>query len=124
MAKTGEIIRLLRIKRGLSQARLAELMGLRRSAIGNYERGFREPDLDTVDAFADFFDVSVDDLLGREDAEPDKNEPKPPKTTEARIISAGVDKMSPEERKRILQIFELLFEQDKDKFTGGDDDDS
>lgn len=67
MAKIGEKIRVLRIKRGYSQAQLAELMGLKRSAISNYEQGIREPDLDTVEAFADFFDVSVADLLGRDD---------------------------------------------------------
>ena len=67
MAKIGEKIRDLRIKRGYSQAQLAELMGMKRSAISNYEQGIREPDLDTVEAFADFFDVSVADLLGRDD---------------------------------------------------------
>ena len=67
MAKFGEIIRVMRIKRGYSQAKLAQKMGIGRSAIANYECGLREPDLDTVEAFADFFDVSMDDLLGRED---------------------------------------------------------
>lgn len=67
MARIGEIIRVLRIKRGYSQAQLADLMGLKRSAISNYEQGIREPDLDIVEAFADFFDVSVSDLLGRQD---------------------------------------------------------
>ena len=67
MSKIGETIRVLRIKRGYSQAQLAELMGLKRSAISNYEQGIREPDLDTVEAFADFFDVSVADLMGRDE---------------------------------------------------------
>ena len=65
MAKIGEKIRVLRIKRGYSQAQLADLMGLKRSAISNYEQGIREPDLDTIEAFADFFDVSIGDLIGR-----------------------------------------------------------
>ena len=71
MARIGEIIRVLRIKRGYSQAQLAEMMGLKRSAISNYEQGIREPDLDTVEAFADFFDVSVADLIGRDETIPD-----------------------------------------------------
>lgn len=66
MARIGEIIRVLRIKRGLSQTQLADAMGLKRSAIGNYELGLREPDIDTIEAFADFFDVSVSDLIGRD----------------------------------------------------------
>lgn len=67
MSNVGDVIRVLRKKRGYSQAQLADAMGLRRSAIGNYERGIREPDLDTIEAFADFFDVSVSDLMGREE---------------------------------------------------------
>ncbi len=67
MAKVGEVIRVLRIKRGLSQSQLADAMNLKRSAIGNYERGVREPDLDTIEAFADYFDVSIADIMGRDE---------------------------------------------------------
>ena len=67
MSKVGDRIRVLRIKRGLSQTQLADAMGLKRSAIGNYELGIREPDLDTIEAFADFFDTSIADLMGREE---------------------------------------------------------
>lgn len=67
MARVGEIIRVLRIKRGLSQSQLAAEMNLKRSAIGNYEQGIREPDLDTIEALADYFDVSVADLMGRKE---------------------------------------------------------
>lgn len=67
MSKVGDRIRVLRIKRGLSQSQLADIMGLKRSAIGNYELGIREPDLDTIEAFADFFDTSIADLMGREE---------------------------------------------------------
>lgn len=70
MAKIGEIMRVLRIKRGISQAELAGELGLKRSAIGNYELGLREPDLDTIEAIADFFDVSIADLMGREESQP------------------------------------------------------
>ena len=69
MARIGEIIRVLRIKRGYSQSQLADMLGLKRSAIGNYEQGIREPDLDTVEALADLFDVSVADLMGRNERE-------------------------------------------------------
>lgn len=69
MSKVGDRIRVLRIKRGLSQSRLADAVGLKRSAIGNYERGIRVPDLDTIEAFADYFDVSIADITGREETE-------------------------------------------------------
>lgn len=72
MSKVGDRIHVLRIKRGLSQAQLADMVNLKRSAIGNYERGIREPDLDTIEALADFFDVSIADLMGREEADTDR----------------------------------------------------
>ena len=67
MARVGERIRVLRIKRGLSQSQLADDVGISRSRLGNYEQGIREPDYDTIELFADYFDVSVDDLMGRND---------------------------------------------------------
>ena len=69
MTMIGEKIRVLRIKRGYSQAQLADIMNLKRSAISNYEQGIREPDLDTVEAFADFFQVSIADLIGRDETD-------------------------------------------------------
>ena len=86
MSNVGDVIRVLRIKRGYSQAQLADAMGLKRSAIGNYERGIREPDLDTIEAFADFFDVSVSDMMGRE--EPNYRHGIVLTTGESRLLAA------------------------------------
>lgn len=54
----------LRKRHGLSQAALAEKIGISQSALGNYERGTRAPDKDVIVALARFFDVSCDFLLG------------------------------------------------------------
>lgn len=63
MSNIGEIIKTMRLSRGMSQAELAAMVGLRRSAIGNYENGIREPDLDILEALADAFNVSLADLM-------------------------------------------------------------
>ncbi len=55
----------LRERRQISQKTLGELCGLSKNMIARYERGQREPSVETLVAIADFFDVSVDDLLGR-----------------------------------------------------------
>ena len=68
MSKLSERLTGLRKQAWLSQQELAERMGLTRSAIGMYETGRREPDLDTLKAFADFFGVDLDTLTGREPA--------------------------------------------------------
>lgn len=57
----------LRSARGLTQQQLADLTGLTRGRLNNYEQGTREPDLVTLQSLADFFDVTTDYLLGRSD---------------------------------------------------------
>lgn len=55
----------LRQKNGMSQQDLADRSGCSRSAIGMYETGKREPDIETLEAFADIFNVDMDFLTGR-----------------------------------------------------------
>ena len=57
----------LRKKRHISQVRLAMELNMGQTAISRYETGEREADYDTLIAFADYFGVSVDYLLGRTD---------------------------------------------------------
>jgi transcriptional regulator with XRE-family HTH domain len=55
----------LRNERRLYQKDLAEFLGITTSAYGFYEQGKRQPDQDTLNKLADYFDVSTDYLLGR-----------------------------------------------------------
>lgn len=64
MAELGKSLAKLRKKAGLSQQELADKIGLTRSAIGMYETGRREPDLDALKKMADFFWVDLDTLTG------------------------------------------------------------
>jgi len=57
-------LRELRTQKGLSQPKLAEHIGTVRSTICQYEKGTREPDIATIIKLAEFFNVSVDYLLG------------------------------------------------------------
>lgn len=63
----GERLARLRTNKGLSQYKLAELLGFSRGQIANYEHGTREPDHETLRRLADFFGVTTDYLLGRTD---------------------------------------------------------
>ncbi len=62
-------IKQLRMEKGLSQDQLAALLGISRSAVGMYETGKREPDLETCEAIADIFNIDMDFLTGRSDIE-------------------------------------------------------
>lgn len=57
----------LRQKKNISQQDLADQLGISRGRIGNYELGTREPDFDTLSRIADYFSVTTDYLLGKED---------------------------------------------------------
>lgn len=55
----------LRERRRLSRRVLSELCGLSKGMIAAYERGEREPSVRSLLALAEFFEVSVDELLDR-----------------------------------------------------------
>lgn len=60
----GKIISQLRNDKGLNQRELAIHLGVSNGAIGMWETGKRQPDLETIKKIASFFNVSVDYLLG------------------------------------------------------------
>lgn len=67
MADFAKIFRQLRLSRELSQSRLAECLGISKSAVNMYERGDRRPDFETAELIADFFNVDMNYLLGYSD---------------------------------------------------------
>lgn len=58
-------LRKLRERRKLTRATLGELCGLSKDIIRKYERGERKPSVNSLQALADFFGISTDYLLGR-----------------------------------------------------------
>jgi len=71
VARFAERLTQLRNERGLTQPELAERMGMSNGAIGNYESGRRVPRIDDLEAFADFFNVDMNYLLGYSNERPD-----------------------------------------------------
>lgn len=65
MGEFRNIFKELRKAAGLSQAEMAKRLGISRSTVGMYETGQREPDFETLEVIADFFNVDVDYLIGR-----------------------------------------------------------
>lgn len=60
-------IKELRITHGLTTRMMAEKIGLTNAAISYYENGKREPTLSVILAYAKYFDVTLDYLLGLSD---------------------------------------------------------
>ncbi len=63
-------LREIRKSRGIPQLRLAMDLNMNQNTISRYETGEREPGISDLIKIADYFDVSIDYLVGR------GNEPK------------------------------------------------
>lgn len=63
----GKRIQNLRKELDLLQKDLAEKLNLSQQTISLYEAGKREPDYETLNKIAEFFNVSVDFLMGNSD---------------------------------------------------------
>lgn len=58
-------LRNLREKTSLNQKEFAKAIKMSYTTYNGYEIGKREPDIDTIKFFADYFNVTVDYLVGR-----------------------------------------------------------
>jgi len=63
----GDRLKKIRKEKNLRQIDLASSLGLAQTTIANYEQGTRFPNEKTLSQIADFFNVSLDYLLGRSD---------------------------------------------------------
>ncbi|MBQ3492511.1 MAG: helix-turn-helix transcriptional regulator [Clostridia bacterium] len=87
----------LRLSRNLSQVKVAEVLGCNQTAVGKYERGQLEPSLETLVKLANFFNCSIDYLLGLEDDFGNVN-----------VVSAGETVELSEDERELLSCFEVL----------------
>lgn len=63
--KFNEIVKKIRTERKISQPKIAEEIGVTTRQYQRYEYGENEPPLSVLIALADYFDVSLDYLVGR-----------------------------------------------------------
>lgn len=91
----GDRLKKLRNERKITQEKLGKKVNVTKVSISGYENGNRNPDTETLQKLADFFEVSTDYLLGRTDNNEINN----------KVTVAGQEiTLSPEE----LKVFEEL----------------
>ena len=66
MSFFGKNIKKIRIAKKLTQTEFAEIFGLKRTTLGAYEEGRAEAKIDTLIKIADYFKLSLDQLLRKE----------------------------------------------------------
>lgn len=94
----SEILKSLRKRAGLTQEELAKKTDISKSAVSMYENGNRTPDFETLEMFADFFNVNLSYLIG------EQQDLLPPQITSDTVtfpvigsIAAGYDEIAVED---------------------------
>ena len=67
MKEVAERLRSLRESVKLSQVKMAEIVGVKQSSLNRYELNQASPTFETLNRYADYFDVSMDYIFGRTD---------------------------------------------------------
>lgn len=66
MSFFGKNIKKIRGLKRMSQQAFADVFGLKRATLGAYEEGRSEPKIDTIIKVANYFSISIDDILTKE----------------------------------------------------------
>ena len=107
----NERLSFLRQKRGLTQAQIAEELGVKRARYNAWEQAISQPDIEMILKIAKFYNVSVDYLIGNtnmKNAELDRKESMDP---DIRVIQRAATEMSPEQRKEAIKMWDFLFKE-------------
>jgi transcriptional regulator with XRE-family HTH domain len=101
-----------------TQEYIADLLGIARTTYTAYEKGTKQPPIETINKIADLFDVSTDYLSGRTD-DPSTNKPneKTPEDTfddpELNIFFKEIKGESPERREQLMKIWQIIKSEEK-----------
>lgn len=91
MAEFKDMLKYYRTQMGMSQSQLAAKIGVATSTISMYEVGKRQPDFETEEKLADFFNVDLNTLRGKD-----------------------IENALSKEQRDLLDAFDQLSEKDKD----------
>jgi transcriptional regulator with XRE-family HTH domain len=81
----GLILRRLLLEKNISSKEFSESIGISNASFSNYLNDIRKPDYTTLIKMADYFNISVDHLLGREQGNSIASEPLAEYTTKKQI---------------------------------------
>lgn len=90
-------IKELRKAKNMKQVELANAISVSQAALSGYETGKYEPDFDTLQRIAEFFHVSIDYILGRD-------EKKPAPISESELDAELIERLcnlTPEEKDKV-----------------------
>lgn len=106
--KFGQNMKMIRESRHMTLEEMAEFLGTTKQALSRYERGERTPKITAAARFADLLGVKLVDLVGADDQLEEPEEYRA-ETREAQILARGMDKMTEDQRKRLLDLVNIAF---------------
>lgn len=95
-------IKMLAESKGMTVADVGEALGMGRTGIYRWNKS--SPSVDKLQKVADYFDVSLDFLLGREKENEDRT---------IMQINRKAMEMTPEQREKALRIWEAAFDDEE-----------
>lgn len=126
MGDFANVFKKLRVSAGYTQEELSKKLGISRSRIGMYETGSREPDFETLETIADFFNVDIDYLMGRESSSMYYLNPDTAKAAqeifdnrELRVLFDAARNAKPEDLETVTDVLRALLA--KENGRNGDD---
>lgn len=117
-----ERLKALRQNAGLSQMKIANLLGTTQASVNRYENGLCTPPIKVLLWYADFFDVSMDYIFARTDNPQGKLYDNKPKVVEAlsednkelkKFVNMCFDPTSPISQKLKEVLTDMLQEETK-----------
>lgn len=102
--RLGELLRAARLRRGLTQAQVAQAVGLVPAVYGRLERGTGLPSLGTLKSLCDALELSADTLLALSASPARPPTPFPEESAELRRLMADLRLASP----RVIHAMDRL----------------
>ena len=103
---------------GKTGKEIADAIDVSPASISYWMSGKKYPSSDNIELLARYFGIQKSDLIEERD-----RKKVDPQSIEARIISVGVDKMTPENREKALNRMRVMFAEFAEYFEEGEDDD-
>lgn len=110
-------LRKLREEKGLLQKDIAKILNIATSAYGYYEQGERDPGTQVLEILADFYDISIDYLMGRTD---NRNESLPTDTELEEFLQKSNIKfdgapLDDDDKEDIINFLRMVWKRKKQK---------
>lgn len=103
----------LRKSKKITQEGLSNKIGVSRSALSQYEIGSRQPDYDIIKRMADYFDVSIDYLLGNSESQ--IKESRTGYLSDSQVLEAAeiFSRLNKDEQDNLLDFMRRMVKNDK-----------